>query len=369
MARELTHKQGGLLFKLTLRKFWEHSDPPTIREASDLITVCLDAVRDRANTGKLQAAVDMVRRWFPHFDPDDLQLRFGKGRKRHRENPRQAGPKPSPNPPKSDPEPAHPAPRQDDPTDDPQPEPVRDPHPTPEPANSGNGHTTKLQARIEALVNAGIEQLLVVGPAGCGKTTRATLAAEGLGRECTLIPCSLGTPAYTFTGRRHPISGEFEATEYTQAYGNGSIVILDEVDKLDPSTAAAVNASLANGHLATPKGPIPRHPDTVVIATANTWGHGADRQYCGSNQLDAATLDRFAGGRLEADYDPEYEAQYDPEVVAYCQRVREHIKARHLRRICSTRMVQAGAKLKAAGLDWQAQVTADWSESEREGLN
>ena len=106
----------------------------------------------------------------------------------------------------------------------------------------------------------------------------------------------------------------------------------------------------------------------MVIATANTWGNGADRQYCGSNQLDAATLDRFAGGRLEADYDPDYESQYDPEVVSYCRRVREHIKARHLRRVCSTRMIIACDKLKAAGLDWQGQVTADWADSEREGL-
>ena len=239
-----------------------------------------------------------------------------------------------------------PKPSKPDPADAPEPD------PEPEPKDSGgngNGHASALQERIEALIRAG-------------------LAAGSLDRPCTLVPCNLGTPAYTFTGRRHPITGAFEPTEFAEAYKGGNIIILDEVDKLDPSTAAAVNASLANGHLATPDGPIVRGAGTVVIATANTWGNGADRQYCGSNQLDAATLDRFAGGRLEADYDPDYEAQYDPEVVAYCQKVREHIKARHLRRICSTRMIQACAKLKAAGLDWQAQVTADWSAQEREGL-
>ena len=73
MGKPLTHKQGSLLFKLTLRKFWEHPTPPTIREASDLISVCLDAVKDRADAGKLQAAVDMVRRWYPDFGPDDLK--------------------------------------------------------------------------------------------------------------------------------------------------------------------------------------------------------------------------------------------------------------------------------------------------------
>ena len=372
MGSELTHKQGSLLFKLTLRKFWEHDTPPTVREASDLISACLDAVKDRADAGKLDAAVAMVRRWFPDFGPDDLQPRFGHGRKReHHDNPAETDPKPTPK--RAERKPKDPDPTPTEPADDPDPEPApqAEPEPDPEPKREGNGRATALQDRIEALIKAGIQQLLIVGPAGCGKTTCATLAADALGRDCTLIPCNLGTPAYTFTGRRHPISGAFEPTEFTEAYkgnGKGSIIILDEVDKLDPSTAAAVNASLANGHLATPDGPIPRHPDTVVIATANTWGNGADRQYCGSNQLDAATLDRFAGGRLDADYDPDFESQYDREVVSYCNRVRKHIKARQLRRICSTRMIQACDKLKAAGVDWKLQVTADWSLSEREGL-
>ncbi len=374
MGNGLTHKQGGMLFRLTLRKFWEHPTPPTVREASDLITACLEAVRNRADAGKLQAAVDLVRRWYPDFNPDDLQPRFG--HKRHEESPRrerESAPAPAPNPPESAPEP--------DPQPEPAPEPEREPEPAPEPkpepkpktrkpksGGNGNGHATRLQAQLEALIGAGIQQLLAVGPAGCGKTTCAGLAAQALGREAVLIPCNLGTPAYTFTGRRHPMTGAYEDTEFTRAYASGAIIILDEVDKLDPSTAAAVNAALANGHLATPNGPIVRHADTVVIATANTWGNGADRQYCGSNQLDAATLDRFAGGRLEADYDPDYESQYDSEVVSYCRRAREHVKARQLRRIVSTRMIQACARLKQAGLDWQAQVTADWSETEREGL-
>ena len=372
MGKALTHKQGSLLFKLTLRKFWEHADPPTVREASDLISVCLDAVKDRADAGKLATAVDMVRRWYPDFDPDDLRPRFGHGHKRQgRPEPKQTTPQPTPKRSESGRKPKPKTETPQEPAADPEPTPEPEPTPDPEPADDGNGRATALQERIEAHVNAGIQQLLIVGPAGCGKTTCATLAADALGRDCTLIPCNLGTPAYTFTGRRHQINGTFEATEFTEAYkgnGKGSVIILDEIDKLDPSTAAAVNASLANGHLATPDGPIPRHPDTVVIATANTWGNGADRQYCGSNQLDAATLDRFAGGRLDADYDPDYEAQYDSEVVAYCHKVRRHIDSRHLRRVCSTRMVQACTLLKAAGLDWQAQVTADWSATEREGL-
>jgi len=131
---------------------------------------------------------------------------------------------------------------------------------------------------------------------------------------------------------------------------------------------ARVNRALANGHLATPKGRVARHPDTVIIATANTYGTGANRQYVGRNQLDAATLDRFAGGMIEADYSQEYEAGFDAEVVKYVQDVRKHIADRQLRRLSSTRMIQACSKLKAAGLPWKDQVTFGWSESEKQGV-
>ena len=102
MGKALTHKQGSLLFKLTLRKFWEHPTPPTIREASDLITLCLEAVKARARKDTdfaatvLAQAVRTIRRWYPDFEPDDLQPRFGNGHGRKRASkPKQTAPKPA----------------------------------------------------------------------------------------------------------------------------------------------------------------------------------------------------------------------------------------------------------------------------------
>ncbi|MBM4038872.1 MAG: hypothetical protein FJ290_10185, partial [Planctomycetes bacterium] len=110
-----------MLFRLTLRKFWEHPNPPTVREASDLITACLEAVRNRGDAAKLQGAVDHVRRWYPDFNPDDLQPRFGHRRhedaaRPERERERESAPTPAPNPPGSAPEPAAP----DNPDDSPE---------------------------------------------------------------------------------------------------------------------------------------------------------------------------------------------------------------------------------------------------------
>ena len=242
--------------------------------------------------------------------------------------------------------------------------------PLPPQATRGKGKG-KLVDQILAFQRAGIENLLVVGPAGCGKTTCARLAAEALDRPFVLIPCNLGTPAYTFTGRRHPITGEYQDTEFTEAYkgnGKGFVILLDDFDRLDPGISATLHSALENGSLATPVGSIPRHRDTLIIATGNNWGNGADRLYVASNQQDAATLRRFEGGRIAAEYDADYEDQYDAEVVAYCRKARKHIDARKLRRVVSTGMIKKCCKHKLAGNDWKAQVTADWSDQEREGL-
>jgi cobaltochelatase CobS len=67
-----------------------------------------------------------------------------------------------------------------------------------------------------------------------------------------------------------------------------------------------INQLLANGHASFPDAVVAKHKDFVLIAGANTIGQGADRQYVGRQQIDAATLDRFV--LLDWPYDPRIEA-------------------------------------------------------------
>ena len=346
-----TPKQNHFLWSMTGRDWWPVR--LSVESASALIEKAKAGCDARKACpgnkiadclAEVETGSAAVREYFIDFENHDLRYRWRnrKAQPQAKTSPEQAQNKPKPKP-KAKPKPSNPS-------------------APPKPKAKG------MAGQIEALIAAGLENLYVVGPAGCGKTTSVSLAAEALGRELTSISCSLGTPAYTFTGRRHPISGEYEETEFTKAYQSGRVILLDEIDSLDPAVGNAANAALANGHLATPKGSVARHPDTVVIATANTYGTGANRQYVGRNQLDAATLDRFAGGMIEADYSQEYEAGFDAEVVKYVQDVRKHIADRQLRRLSSTRMIQACSKLKAAGLPWKDQVTFGWSESEKQGV-
>ena len=66
-----------------------------------------------------------------------------------------------------------------------------------------------------------------------------------------------------------------------------------------------LNSALANGSCAFADGMVKRHEDFILIATANTFGNGANAQYVGRNQLDSATLDRFV--TIEWGYDEELE--------------------------------------------------------------
>ena len=98
----------------------------------------------------------------------------------------------------------------------------------------------------------------------------------------------------------------FLSTQFLDAYENGGVFLFDEIDAADPNVLLVINSALANGHLSVPsrheKPTAARHPDFICIAAANTFGHGADRQYVGRNQLDESTLDRFRIGTVPMDY-------------------------------------------------------------------
>lgn len=221
-------------------------------------------------------------------------------------------------------------------------------------------------SHIVDLINAGVKNIWMVGPAGCGKTTIGKLVAEKLKRDYYIISCGIGTSSTEFLGYKYPIR---EATRFATFYQNPSIIILDEFTALDPSVAQSVNAALANGIIETTTGIAERHPDCIIIATSNTYGSGASRQYCANNQLDDSTKDRFIGGIVEVDYNPKYESKFDSEVVKFVQQIRDIIKNNELRRVASTRMIIEGEKLRKANIkNWTSLLVSNWTEEEKQLL-
>jgi len=228
--------------------------------------------------------------------------------------------------------------------------------------------------QICRLVAAGLPVMLV-GPAGTGKTTLAGQVAKALGKSFTFNSCSAGMSESHVLGRTLPDENgnwTYQPALFVETYGNGGLHLFDEFDAADANLLVVLNAAIANGHLSLPMANriIERHPDAAIMAACNTYGTGPDRQYVGRNQLDAATLDRFALSTVEVGYNEDLEAQLlglpttgsatrnpyqgkppaTPEQIqAFVLQTRRAIEANGLRRIMSTRTLANAVKLSRAG--------------------
>jgi len=212
-----------------------------------------------------------------------------------------------------------------------------------------NAH--KLLPEILRRYAAGIRNFLFVGPSGSGKSTLARQIALALNVPYGMLPWSGDTTPGTVLGRPSPDGTSFNPSPWLQLYTQAAVFNHDELDGADPNVPICMNAAIENGEVFLPSGHFIRHAQHVVIATANTWGIGADMLYCGRNQLDAAVRDRFVGGAFIVEYDAQLEQQLAPE-QEYRQtfwEIRSRIFEHKLRRVWGTRTLVRGALLVRHG--------------------
>jgi len=145
--------------------------------------------------------------------------------------------------------------------------------------------------------------------------------------------------------------GRIVSTEFRKAFENGGLFLFDEIDASYPQAVLAFNAALANDYMDFPDKRVQRHKDFYCIAAANTYGQGADRQYIGRNQLDAASLDRFCF--LDWNYDENLERDLagNEDWSNYVQRIRRIIFSNKIRHVVSPRASIFGAILISNGID------------------
>jgi MoxR-like ATPase len=187
----------------------------------------------------------------------------------------------------------------------------------------------------------------LVGPAGAGKTHAAIQCAKALD-----IPFHFtGAVASEFklTGFMDA-QGRIVSTEFRKAYENGGLFLFDEIDASYPQAVLAFNAALANDYMDFPDKRVPRHEKFYCIAAANTYGQGADRQYVGRNQLDAASLDRFVFLDWKYDENLERKLAGNDKWSSYVQKVRAFVEKNKIRHVVSPRASIFGAKLLANGI-------------------
>jgi cobaltochelatase CobS len=230
-----------------------------------------------------------------------------------------------------------------------------------------DGHVHPAFEKVLRLVKANVGVMLI-GPAGCGKTHLFSQVCQALNLEGESISLSGGVTEAHLTGRLLPTGegGRFVYTEspFVKCYREGRPFLIDEMDGGDPNVLLSINQATANGgfHVEARAASgldtfVKRHPDTVLMATANTYGTGAGAMYVGRNQLDAATLDRWY--IVNMDYDKAFEERIAPsQVTHFVWRLRELIQHNKWRRVASTRMIQKASAALGAGLKWQ-EVKAD----------
>ena len=235
---------------------------------------------------------------------------------------------------------------------------------------------------LMALVQEGHPNIMLVGPAGTGKTTLVKHVAKAMNRSFAFISLSAGVTETHIFGRMLPQSdGSWAYVEspFIRIYRNGGVFLFDEVDAADGNVMVSINAALANGMLCNPVTGevIERHAECLIVTAANTYGRGGDMVYVGRNALDGATLDRFCLSKLLVSYDTDLEKdlahaalndEQADHLIEWVLELRNYIADNRLRRIASTRLVEQSVKALKAGRtmdDVKARFFQDWSADEK----
>jgi MoxR-like ATPase len=161
-----------------------------------------------------------------------------------------------------------------------------------------------------AAAKAGVDMLLT-GPAGTGKSRAGREIAAALDRPAHVFACKAGMRRADLFYAKELENGEtvVRLAPLLQAVQEPGVVVLDEVFALDPEILLGLNGLLESGQrsIDTPTGTVERHPDNLIILTANTAGRQESRAYRGAQAQDASTLSRVLIFRTA--YDPAVELE------------------------------------------------------------
>lgn len=192
--------------------------------------------------------------------------------------------------------------------------------------------------------------VMLVGGAGSGKSSTCEKVANLLGLDFYFT--NAVTQEYKLTGFIDA-KGQYQETQFYKAFKDGGLFCLDEIDASIPEALIIINTAIANGYMDFPCGKVVAHEDFRVVACANTYGLGSDDVYVGRNQLDGASLDRFALINFEYDETLERVLVENQEWVEFVQELRHRIQERKIKHIISMRatiygdiMIQAKANIK-----------------------
>lgn len=217
-------------------------------------------------------------------------------------------------------------------------------------------------ALATVIATTAVDHVMLVGPAGTGKSTIARQTAEALSLAYYSMSMGPQTSQTAFVGYRDG-NGTYHGTVARRAIETGGVLCLDEMDNAHPSVVTMLNAILSGDPVAFPDGEmITPHADLRVIGTANTYGLGANRKYVGRQALDAAFLDRFA--QIDVPIDEAMETSLAtgtgcaeaPRVLELVRKVRKNAEAANIEVVVSPRASLKMCELIASGVSFSAAV-------------
>lgn len=208
----------------------------------------------------------------------------------------------------------------------------------------------------------GTEGLYLAGPTGSGKSTLITQVAARLNIPVQRITAHSRLETPELIGHYALVNGSMTFVDgpLTTAMREGHWFLLDEIDLLDPATAAGLNGIVEGSPLVIPEKNgemVNPATDFRFIATGNTAGAGDQTGlYQGTMRQNLAFLDRF--WMVEVGYpEPEQEKQIlaniapgIPEdirdgMIAYATEIRKLFIAGQLEMTLSTRTLVRWAKM------------------------
>jgi energy-coupling factor transporter ATP-binding protein EcfA2 len=214
--------------------------------------------------------------------------------------------------------------------------------------------------------------ILLVGPAGCGKTTICKTLAKACKLDYGFISLSGGVSENNLTGCLLPVeeNGSFRyiATRFIDLFLNGGLFLLDDLAGASADCMLVLNSAIANAEMYVSQRyqdqHLKRHKDFVIIGATNTT-HGS-AMYSGQEAIDGSTLDRFQGATRNMDYSKTLEKKIiHPDVLKWGWALRKQIKDKKIiNRIVSTRVLEEFSKQKRLGNwgsdKWEMSMFATW---------
>lgn len=165
----------------------------------------------------------------------------------------------------------------------------------------------ELIAMLKAHTPAFPIQPYLFGEPGTGKTFTSELAAKHLGMTFRAESCSIGGTEVDFFGFIDA-NGRYHRTAFRDVWEHGGVFLADELDKASPYVLSKLNnafASKTGQCVEFPDGPIPRHPDCIIIGAGNSDMRGGNERATTSQAVDPATMTRFQF--IKWDFDEEFE--------------------------------------------------------------